>query len=166
MLRVAENTEEQEASRGALDELLREGARRMLAQALEVEDYLERHRDERDAEGHAQVVGNGKAQPRKVTTGCGTLEIQASRVHDRRPGEQLRSTIFPPYMRRAPKLTEVLPVLYLRGLSTGDFKPALDALLGSEATGWAVADDDRPADGRVGARPRSVSQAWSFAIFA
>jgi transposase-like protein len=136
MLRVPENTEEQEASRGTLDALLREGARRMLVKALaaEVEDSLERHRDERDAEGRAQVVRNGKARARKVTTGCGTLEIEAPRVHDRRPGEQFRSTILPPYMRRAPKLTEVLPVLYLRGLSTGDFKPALSALLGSDAT--------------------------------
>jgi len=123
-----------------LDELAREGARRMLQAALEAEvaAYLERHRGERDEAGHALVVRNGRARPRRITLGSGTVEIQAPRVNDRRvvEGERQRFTseILPPYMRRSPKLAEVLPILYLRGLSTGDFKEALPALLGEEAS--------------------------------
>lgn len=123
-----------------LDELAREGARRMLQAALEAEvaDYLERHRGERDEAGRALVVRNGKARPRKVTMGAGTVEVVAPRVNDRRvdaEGERQRFTskILPPYMRRSPKVAEVLPLLYLRGLSTGDFKEALPALLGEDA---------------------------------
>ena len=124
-----------------LDEIAREGARRMLAQALEAEiaDYIERHQ-ERDENGRAQVVRNGRARPRKVTLGSGTIEVSAPRVDDRRQDEDgrrrtFRSQILPPYMRRSPKVAEVLPILYLRGLSTGDFKEGLAALLGDDASG-------------------------------
>jgi transposase-like protein len=124
-----------------LDEIAREGARRMLAQALEAEvaDYLARHQ-ERDEHGRAQVVRNGKARPRKVTLGSGTIEVRAPRVDDRRRDDdgarrRFHSQILPPYMRRSPKVAEVLPILYLRGLSTGDFKEGLAALLGDEASG-------------------------------
>ena len=124
-----------------LDEVAREGTRRMLAQALEAEvaDYIARNQ-ERDGQGRAQVVRNGKARPRKVTLGSGTIEVRAPRVDDRREPEDgnrhhFRSQILPPYMRRSPKVAEVLPILYLRGLSTGDFKEGLAALLGEEASG-------------------------------
>jgi putative transposase len=123
-----------------LDEIAREGARRMLAQALEAEvaDYIARNQ-ERDVHGRAQVVRNGKARPRKVTLGSGTIELRAPRVDDRREAEdrrhRFRSQILPPYMRRSPKVAEVLPILYLRGLSTGDFKEDLAALLGDDASG-------------------------------
>jgi putative transposase len=124
-----------------LDELCLAGARRMLHRALEfeVEQYLKRHLDERDEKGHALVTRNGKARSRKVTVGSGTMEVTAPRVRDNRvddDGERCRFTseILPPYMRRSPKVAEVLPVLYLRGLSTGDFREALPALLGKEAT--------------------------------
>lgn len=126
----------------SLDEIAREGARRMLIGALEgeVAAYLEVHHRERDERGHALVVRNGKGRPRKVTLGAGTLEVQAPRVNDRRVDEagrrrRFRSRILPPYMRRSPKVAEVLPILYLRGLSTGDFREALPVLLGSEAAG-------------------------------
>ncbi len=129
-----------DAPRG-LDEIAREGARRMLAVALEAEaaDYIARHQ-ERDEHGRALVVRNGKARPRKVTLGSGTIEVSAPRVDDRRETEdgsrrRFRSEILPPYMRRSPKVAEVLPILYLRGLSTGDFKEGLTALLGEEASG-------------------------------
>jgi transposase-like protein len=89
-----------------LDEIAREGARRMLAQALEAEvgDYIARNQ-ERDEEGRAKVVRNGKARPRKVTLGSGTIEVRAPRVDDRRHGDDgrrrtFRSHILPPYMRR------------------------------------------------------------------
>ena len=92
-----------------LDEIAREGARRMLAVALEAEaaDYIERHQ-ERDEHGHAQVVRNGKARPRKLTVGCGTIEVRAPRVDDRRHSEDgrrrtFRSQILPPYMRARPR---------------------------------------------------------------
>lgn len=123
-----------------LDELARDGARRMIAAALkaEADDYVERMRRERDEQGHALVVRNGKAQQRTLTTGAGPIRIQAPRVHDRRPGQRYTSQILPPYMRRSPRLEEVLPVLYLRGLSTGDFAEALPVLLGPEAAGLSA----------------------------
>ncbi len=119
-----------------LDALVREGARELLMGGLEaeVQDSLEGHRGERDEDGRALVVRNGYAKARKVTTRAGTIEVKAPRVHDRRLGERFSSAILPPYMRRSATISEVLPVLYLRGLSTGDFKPALEALLGAEAT--------------------------------
>jgi transposase-like protein len=128
-------------SREALDALCLEGARQMLQRALEVEvaEYLERHRGARDEVGHALVTRHGKARPRQVTTGAGTMNVQAPRVRDRRVDEaghrqRFTSAILPPYMRRSPKIAEVLPVLYLRGLSTGDFRQALGSLLGEEAS--------------------------------
>jgi len=125
----------------SLDELAREGARRMLVAALEAEvaDYVARFGAARDERGHAEVVRNGHGQPRKVTLGAGTLEVRAPRVDDRRvvAGEKqtFRSHILPPYVRRSPKVAEVLPLLYLHGLSTGDFQPALTGLLGEDAAG-------------------------------
>ena len=138
MLKVLENEiPEQAAGHLTLDEIAREGARRMLAEALlaEAADYVERHRGERDEDGRALVVCNGRARRRSVTVGSGTMEMEAPRVHDRRSGERFTSRILPPYMRRSPKVAEVLPLLYLRGLSTGDFREALPALLGDQASG-------------------------------
>ena len=86
-----------------------------------------------DEVGHALVVRNGVTEPRTVTTAAGALEIQAPRVHDRREGRRFTSAILPPWARRSPKVTEVLPVLYLRGISTKDFEPALAEFFGSEA---------------------------------
>jgi len=144
MLKVVEKRDAREAGEELLrlDEIAREGARRMLSEALkaEVDDYVERHRGEQDEQGHALVVRNGHAQTRKVTLGAGTVALKAPRVNDRRlddSGHRQRFTsyILPPYMRRSPKVAEVLPILYLRGLSTGDFRPALAALLGEDAAG-------------------------------
>jgi len=143
MLRVVEKpSEENQELRTTLDELLQRGALKMLQEALEaeVEEYVTRHRAARDARGRAQVVRNGKAPARQLVTGSGTLEVRAPRVNDRRidaDGERQRFTseILPSYMRRAPKVTEVLPILYLRGLSTGDFRAALPVLLGADAAG-------------------------------
>ncbi len=123
-----------------LDELVRQGALRMLTVALEAEvaAYVEYHRSERDEVGHALVVRNGRAGERNVATGAGVLQIRAPRVHDRRTDQKFTSAILPPYMRRSPRLEEALPVLYLRGLSTGDFSEPLEALLGPEAAGFSA----------------------------
>ena len=147
MLRVvrSEAAEPEGDGRSALDEIVREGARRMLVAALgaEVAAYVEAHAAERDAEGHALVVRNGKGRARSITVGAGTIQVNAPRVNDRRVngnGERCKFTsrILPPYMRRSPKVAEVLPVLYLRGLSTGDFREALAALLGKDAAGLSA----------------------------
>jgi transposase-like protein len=124
-----------------IDELVREGARRMLAEALqaEVEDYIARHVSERDEHGRRLVVRNGHHRPREVLTSAGAVEVTAPRVNDRRfdpdTGERRRfaSAILPPWCRKTPKITEVLPLLYLHGLSSGDFVPALGQFLGSSA---------------------------------
>ena len=118
-----------------LDELCRLAAQEMLALALEAERqaYLERHAVAVDASGRRLAVGNGYARPREITTAAGRIAVQAPRVDDRRDGERYISALLPPYMRSSPKVTEVLPLLYLRGLSTGDFLPALSAFFGSEA---------------------------------
>ena len=123
----------------SLDELAREGARRMIADALEleVELYIQELRHLRDANGYALVVRNGKARPRTVSLGAGVIEIAAPRVDDRRSDHRFTSQILPPYMRRSPRLNEALPVLYLCGLSTGDFEEALSTLLGTEAAGFS-----------------------------
>jgi putative transposase len=144
MLKVVENGASREASWDLfeLDEIALAGARRMLMAALKTEaaDYVERHRHERDGEGRALVVRNGRSKGRKLTLGAGTVELKSPRVNDRRHDEQgqrqrFSSRILPPYMRRSPKVAEVLPILYLRGLSTGDFRPALEGLLGEDAAG-------------------------------
>ena len=124
-----------------IDEIVREGARRMLAEALqaEVDAYVAQFRDERDENGRRLVVRNGSHQPREVLTSAGAVEVTAPRVNDRRTdpqtGERCRfaSAILPPWCRKTPKITEVLPLLYLHGLSTGDFVPALGQFLGSSA---------------------------------
>lgn len=146
MLKVLGGREGDQSEPGMdLDGLAREGARRMIAAAMEAEvaEYVARHRGERDGAGRALVVRNGRARPRKVTLGAGTVEIKAPRVHDGREGEKFTSRILPPYMRRSPKVAETLPILYLRGLSTGDFRPALEGLLGEDAAGLSAANITR-----------------------
>ncbi|CNG55638.1 Transposase (fragment 1) [Mycobacterium tuberculosis] len=128
-------------SSSLIDEIVREGARRMLAEALqaEVDAYIARFAEERDERGRRLVVRNGSHQPREVLTSAGAIEVRAPRVNDKRvdpaTGERQRfsSAILPPWCRKTPKVSEVLPLLYLHGLSTGDFVPALGRFLGSSA---------------------------------
>jgi transposase-like protein len=140
---ITAKTDEAETRLGeaTLDELARVGAQRMIATALqlEVNEYLARYRGERDAAGHALVVRNGRARPRPVLTGVGPVTITAPRVNDRRVvagrRQKFTSAILPPWVRRSPRVESVLPLLYLHGLSSGDFREALPALLGPEAAG-------------------------------
>jgi transposase-like protein len=129
-----------EELRLSLDEIAREGARRMLIDALqaEVTDYIDQHKDLRDEEGHRLVVRHGKAQARTLTVGAGTIGLQAPRVKDRRPGERFTSQILPAYMRKSPKVENLLPVLYLKGLSTSDFKSALTEFFGEGTLGLSA----------------------------
>jgi len=129
----------------SLDDLAREGARRMIAAALEleVEEYLERTKHLQDENGHAIAVRNGRAKERTILMGAGSIKLRTPRVHDRREKESFTSLILPPYMRRSPRLEEALPVLYLRGLSTGDFTEGLAALLGPEAAGLSATTINR-----------------------
>ena len=135
MLSIVVEKGEQTGLELELDALVREGARRMLVSALkaEVDEYIATHAGELDESGKALVVRNGVAEPRRVTTTAGELEIRSPWVNDRRQGSRFTSAILPPWARRSPKVSEVLPVLYLRGISTKDFVPALSEFFGSEA---------------------------------
>jgi transposase-like protein len=124
-----------------IDEIVREGARRMLAEALqaEVDAYIAAFAGERDEDGRRLVVRNGFHQSRDVLTSAGAVQVTVPRVNDKRTdadtGQRVRfaSAILPPWARKTPKVTEVLPLLYLHGLSSGDFVPALSQFLGSPA---------------------------------
>jgi len=147
-LPVGEGTEE---IQDTLDTLAREGARRMIAAALraEADEYVDRFAGECDEDGHRVVVRNGRARERKVTVGSGTIALRAPRVNDKRTDEETNkrqrysSRILPAYARRSPKVGEVIPILYLRGLSTGDFRPALEGLLGEDAAGLSTSTVSR-----------------------
>ena len=125
----------------SLDAIVAEGARRMLAAALEaeVDAYVSSLVDEVDEHGRRLVVRNGHAEPRSLVTGAGPLEVRAPRVNDRRldevTGERMRftSSILPRWARKSPKVADVLPLMYLHGMSSGDFAPALEEFFGSAA---------------------------------
>jgi len=127
-------------SRSFLDEIVRAGAQRMLQVALqaEVTDYVERHADLVDSAGHRLVVRNGHMPERELLSGAGRLGVRQPRVHDSRPGRKFRSRILPPYMRRTPTLDNLIPALYLKGVSTGQFGEALEAILGPNAAGLSA----------------------------
>ena len=128
-----------------LDEVLREGAHEMLVKAVEAEvaAYIEAHQHHLDDDDRRLVVRNGHARERTIVSGVGQLKIQAPRVDDRRVDEQGRrfrftSEILPPYLRRTKSVEELIPWLYLKGISTGDFSEALEALLGPDAPGLSA----------------------------
>ena len=131
------------ADHDVLTELLRAGAQQLLAQAIgaEVEDYLRTHSEVRDPAGHRQVVRNGYLPERTITTGVGPVAVKQPRVHDRRPPgqrERFSSAILPPYLRKTRSIEELIPWLYLKGVSSGDFSEALAALLGPQAKGLSA----------------------------
>jgi putative transposase len=126
-----------------LTEVLRSGSQRLLAQAIqaEVDAYLTAHSHLRDEAGRQQVVRNGYLPERTITTGIGPIEVKQPRVHDRRSHrerEKFTSAILPPYLRKTKSLEELIPWLYLKGVSTGDFAEALAALLGPDCPGLSA----------------------------
>jgi transposase-like protein len=143
-------------SRDILTEILHDGAQRLLAHAIdaEVADWIDRHREVVDDNGHRQVVRNGHHPTRTILTGVGPVEVTQPRVHDRRiagteeagqaidaagrPVERFRSSILPPYLRKTKAIEELIPWLYLKGVSTGDFTEALQALVGPQAAGLSA----------------------------
>lgn len=128
------------AVRDALTEVLHAGAQQLLAQAIEVEvaEFLGRYRDHRDEAGRRRVVRNGYLPSRTIQTGIGNVPVKAPRVRDRAGEVRFTSSILPPYLRRTKTIEELLPWLYLKGISTGEFSEALAALLGREAPGLSA----------------------------
>jgi len=128
-------------SRSPLDELIREGAQRMLQAAInaEVEEFIAQHDERRDEQGRRLVVRNGHLPSRELLTGAGPLQVQQPRVRDNTPVEegraQFSSSILPVYLRKSPAIEELIPWLYLKGISSGDFSEALQALVGEKAKG-------------------------------
>ena len=138
---VDESNDNTGSGRSLLDEIVRDGARQMLAAALkaEVAAYIEQFTDQVDEYGHRLVVRNGYHDERTVLTAAGAVAVKAPRVNDKRidadSGQRCRfsSAILPAWARKSPQMTEVLPLLYLHGLSSGDFGPALEQFLGTGA---------------------------------
>jgi transposase-like protein len=131
-------------ARSVLDEIVRTGAQRMLQSAIEaeVDAFVNDHVDRIDANGRRQVVRNGHLPSRSIITGAGNLEVAQPRVRDRSPDLESRvrfsSAILPPYLRRSKAVDELIPWLYLKGISTGDFQEALTALLGPNSAGLSA----------------------------
>jgi len=135
---------ESDESRSPLDALVRAGARKMLQAALEseVQEFLEQHSSRVDDQGRRQVVRNGYLPPREIVTGAGPLEVSQPRVRDKSADatERVRfsSSILPPYLRKSKSIEELIPWLYLKGISTGDFSDALQSLIGPNASGFSA----------------------------
>ncbi len=139
-------------SRDVLTEILREGAQQMLTTAIEAEvaEWIEAHRHLQDSHGHRQVVRNGYLPERSITTGIGRVKVRQPRVADRRRSEEAEpfsSKILPPYLRKTKSIEELLPWLYLKGISTGDFNEALQALVGPECPGLSASTITRLLEG-------------------
>jgi putative transposase len=131
------------ASRDVLSEILRAGAQRLLTQAIEdeVTDWIESRSNLTNEAGHRQVVRNGRLPKRAILTGLGPMEVEQPRVLDRRPKDEAEffsSKVLPPYLRKTKSLEELIPWLYLKGISTGDFSEALAALVGPQAKGLSA----------------------------
>jgi len=127
----------------SLHEILRQGAQTLLAQAIESEVavWIEEHQHLTDAQGRRLVVRNGYLPERKIVTGLGEVSVEQPRVHDRRPAEERQrfsSKLLPPYLRKTKSIEELIPYLYLKGISTSDFQEALSAILGPDCPGLSA----------------------------
>ena len=142
----------------ALSDLVRTGAREIIAKAVEAElaTFLSTYEHLRDERGRKGVVRNGYLPERTVTTGVGEVTVQVPKVRDRTgSGIKFNSMLLPPYLKRAKSVEEVLPWLYLKGVSTGDFSEALASLLGPQAKGLSAATI-----GRLKAKWQQEHQQW------
>jgi transposase-like protein len=157
MLRVVTDDDAGAEMRAGLDEIVLEGAQRMLAAALDAEAdaYIACLAGELDGRGRRLVVRNGHAEPRTITTAAGRIEVTAPRINDKRVDEtgeryRFRSSILPPWARKSPKVAEVLPLMYLHGMSGGDFRAGAGRVLrlGCRAVGGC----DHQADDAVAGR--------------
>ena len=143
---------EKEKVDDVLTALLREGAQKLLCQAIEIEvtSYLSQHADLQDEHGRRQVVRNGYLPARTIQTGIGEIPVQVPRTRDRSgSGRRFTSNLLPPYLKRSQSLDELLPCLYLKGLSSGDFSEALEALLGPAAKGLSPSSMNRLKEGWI-----------------
>lgn len=124
----------------ALEEVLQSGAKQLLQLALEneVAEYVKRYQEKRNEKGHQQIVRNGYHHERKIITGIGPVEVRQPRVHDKSKEEAFYSRILPRYMRRIASVDNLIPALYLKGISTGAFSTALEAILGKNAPGLSA----------------------------
>ena len=126
-------------AKSPLEQLIAEGARKMLQAAIEqeIEEYLQAHRARQTADGRASVVRNGHLPERQLLTGVGPISVHQPRVRHR-DGQHFSSAILPKYLRRVPSVDALIPALYLKGVSTGDFSEALAAILGEHASGLSA----------------------------
>lgn len=138
MKKRSKTEQEERGSQDELPALIRTGAQKLIAQALQVEvaELLATYADQQDEQGHARVVLSGRHPPREIQTGIGPVTVQVPKVRSRE-GEPVtfRSALVPPYVRKTRSLEAVLPWLYLKGISTGEMQAALEALVGPEAKG-------------------------------
>lgn len=133
-----------------LTDLLRTGAQQLIANAVEAEllELLGQYADSKDEQGRQVIVRNGYLPAREIQTGIGSVKVQVPKVRDRSgSGVRFHSCLLPPYLRRTKSMEELLPWLYLKGLSTGDFQEALAALLGKDAKGLSAGTISRLKDG-------------------
>lgn len=126
--------------KSALEEALRQGAREMLQRAIEneVTEYLQKQSNRKDSQGHQMVVRNGYLPQREIITGIGAVKVKQPRVFDREKRKSFTSQILPPYMRRVASIDNLIPMLYLKGVSTNDFPSALEAILGDQVKGLSA----------------------------
>lgn len=129
----------EDAEKPFFEQLLQEGARKLLQAAIENEiiEYIQFHQDRRDEDGQRLVVRNGHLPEREIVSGVGPIKVRQPRVRHR-DGGQFSSAILPKYMRRTPSVDALIPALYLKGISTGDFSEALAAILGEQASGLSA----------------------------
>ena len=141
MLEGSQTPSEEPVSRDTLTELLRTGARQLLAHALEAEraELLAQYADQQDEQGRAMVIGSGHHPERKIQTGLGPVSVQVPKVRSRQgPPVTFHSALVPPYVRKSATLEAAIPWLYLKGISTGEMQTALEALVGPEAKGLSA----------------------------
>jgi len=137
---VTTENQAEEGKKSLLEEIIREGAGKLLQAAVEheVSAYIDMFKELKDENGRRMVVRHGFLPERALLTGVGSISVKQPRVRDKREGKSFTSAILPRYLRRVPSLDNLIPTLYLKGVSTGDFAEALEAILGRDAKGLSA----------------------------